>query len=477
MTVSADCPVLVPSMSHITRLLVDFHHLCTFHGGVNSTLTSLRQHFWIPKGRSTVKRVLRSCTTCARKTRTPLTLPGPPALPLERVTLIRPFLNIGVDYSGHVLIKDPQQPDLTTKGYICLFTCMASRAVHLELAKDLSAETFLNLLVRFVCEYGVPHLIVSDNGSNFVATESALRNIAADTLVKDYTEERFIKWKFIRPRAPWEGGFYERLIGLVKSTLFKMITRKILQWDELFTLLKGAQLCVNNRPLTYVNSDDPLDLPLTPNHLVKGRRIDTFPTCELPTHDDPDYENPDHLRESYNYMMTLQDKFKTLWRKGYLIALRERHLTPSMKQKLNVKVGDIVLVETEEIRDYWPLGKIERLLPDKRDQVRAAEVYVGGKLVTKTLDKLIPLEVSSRFHDSDRPYEQAWSDLIQNDATNEDPSEELLDPIIEQVEDPLEPPLVEGNPEFDEEHEARPRRKTARKALDKFQNWGDEGLI
>ena len=464
----ADCPILIPSISHITRLLVEFHHLCTFHGGVNSTLASLRQHVWIPKGRTTVKRILRPCVVCIRKTRAQIIPPGPPPLPVERVTLTRPFLNIGVDYSGHILVKDSQD-EQPNKVYICLFTCMATRAVHLELAKDLSAATFLNLFKRFVYEHGVPRLIVSDNGSNFVAVDGALKNIEADHTVQTFLQEKFIKWKFIRPRAPWEGGFYERLIGLVKKTLFNMIHRKILSYDELFTLLKGAQVCVNNRPLTYISNDEPTDLPLTPNHLVKGRRIDSFPSYEIPPEDDPDYENADYLRECHNRATALNDRFRVLWTKNYLTALRERHLTPSTDQKLDLQPGDIVLVETEFTRDYWPLGKIVKLLPDHHGQVRAAEVRVEGKLVEKTLNQLVPMEVSSRFHASDRPFEEVWSELRPGITDTQDQS----------MVDSIEPENVNmDNSELTEtEPESRSRREAAKGAMNKFRKWGREGLI
>ena len=93
-------------------------------------------------------------------------LPGPPALPKERVIHVEPFHTVGVDYTGSISIKNPNDGSLN-KYYICLFTCATTRAVHLELANDMSAQTFLNLLRRFVARRSTPSIIISDNGSNF----------------------------------------------------------------------------------------------------------------------------------------------------------------------------------------------------------------------------------------------------------------------------------------------------------------------
>ena len=501
-----NCPILLPSNTHITTLFVRFHHLCAYHDGVNGTLVSVRQQVWIPKGRATVKRILRQCVSCARKFRAPFKQPGPPALPAERVTFNRAFEHIGVDYSGHILVKDSDNEGILTKIYICLFTCMASRAVHLELARDLTAETFLNLFNRFIYEHGVPRTIVSDNGTNFVATAAALKNIQADVSVRDYTEAQNITWKFIRPRAPWEGGFYERLIGVVKTAVHKMLSKQTLSVEEMTTLLKGAQVCVNNRPLTYVNSDDPLDTPLTPNHLIKGRRVNLFPPVEMATAEDPDYDDPEALRASYNHSVTLRHRFQDVWRKDYLTALRQRHLTPSLNQRLDLQEGDIVLVENELTRDYWPLGRVLKLLSDSHNQVRAVEVWVNGKSIQRTLNHIVPLEVSRRHRESDsrqQPFEQAWTALEPDDSDplEDIPTGEPRTPVEEEPTDgsvPIgslddedgpvgsdppvnaEPPMLPAVAMSDASEQpshSRQRRKAALKAIEKFNSWGRDDLI
>ena len=348
---------------------------------------------------------------------------------------------------------------MLTKVYICLFTCMASRAVHLELARDLSAEVFLNLLTRFIYEHGVPSVIVSDNATNFVATEGVLQTIQKAAAVESFTKDHNIRWKFIRPRAPWEGGFYERLIGLVKKTLYKVMNKKKATWDELVTLLRGAQVCVNNRPLTYVSADNPLEEPLTPNHLIRGRRIDTFPPIVLPPNDDPDYNDTDHLRKAYEHTQALREKFKTMWTKNYLTALRERHRVPAIRQELDLQVDDVVLVESEDTRDYWPLGRIDKLLKDDQGHVRAAKVFVKGAIHEKTINRLVPLEVSRRHvvakDPTVNPFENAWMEVKPVETGSG---------VDDQPTEAIEPP-------------SRPRRQAAREAMNKFKEWGEQGHI
>ena len=454
-------PILLPNPSHITDLFVRYHHEEAFHDGVNGTLVSVRQQVWIPKGRPLVKRVVRRCESCIKKLRGTFDRPGPPPLPIERVTFHRAFANVGVDYSGFFTIKDPLDSSLLTKVYICLFTCMASRAVHLELARDLSAEVFLNLLTRFIYEHGIPSVIVSDNATNFVATEGALKNIQSAAEVESFTESRNIKWKFIHPRAPWEGGFYERLIGLVKKTLFKVMNKKRATWDELVTLLRGAQACVNNRPLTYINADDPLDEPLTPNHLIKGRRIEILPPTLVAPDDDPDYNDTNHLRKAYDRSQKLRERFKTVWTKNYLTALRERHRVPIVNQKLDLQPGDVVLVESEDSRDYWPLGRIIELLENDHGHVRAVKVRVKGSVYEKTINRLVPLEVNRRHVETKQPainqFENAWEVMEQRET-----------PPLDEVQ---EQPLSADEPK------EKPKRGAAIKAMDKFRQWGEEGQI
>ena len=123
------------------------------------------------------------------------------------------------------------------KVYITLFTCCVTRAVHLELVDDLSVETFKRCLRRFIARRGMPVLMVSDNVKTFKGTEKALRRLFRDPQVRDEMQNHRIEWRFNLERAPWWGGFFERMIGSVKSCLRKVLGNARLTFDELLTVL------------------------------------------------------------------------------------------------------------------------------------------------------------------------------------------------------------------------------------------------
>ena len=127
-----------------------------------------------------------------------------------------------------------------------LFTCATSRAVHLEIITYLSAETFRRFAARRFC----PKLIISDNVTNFKLGSDLLKQIFEDTRVQEELYIKGCEWKFILPRAPWFGGFYERVIGTVQGCLKKILFRKAINMDDIHTILVEIEYIINNRPLS-----------------------------------------------------------------------------------------------------------------------------------------------------------------------------------------------------------------------------------
>ncbi|XP_069191383.1 uncharacterized protein [Procambarus clarkii] len=170
-------PVLLPRHHIGTKLIVLHHHQYgTLRGGVLDTLTDLRQKFWLPQGRQTVKSLINSCVVCRRYDARVCPYPRPPPLPRERVVHLRPFETTSVDYTGALILTGT--PDkIPVKAYICLFTCATTRGVHLEVTSDISAQAFIQAFRRFAALRSCPKLMISDNGSNFVAGEACLRDI------------------------------------------------------------------------------------------------------------------------------------------------------------------------------------------------------------------------------------------------------------------------------------------------------------
>ena len=152
------------------------------------------------------------------------------------------------------------------------------RAVHLELTPRLTTEAFLRSFRRFASRRGLPVTLISDNAKTFKSACKDIRKITHSEEVLRYLTNNRIKWTFIVEKAPWWGGFWERLIQSVKRCLRRTIGRTTLTHDELNTVLIEVEGIVNARPITYVYDElESISYPLTPSHLINGRRITTMP--------------------------------------------------------------------------------------------------------------------------------------------------------------------------------------------------------
>lgn len=168
-------PFIMPHQDHLVNLLIDQAHKKTFHGGARLTLSWLRQQYWIIGGNRAVKKRIRECVVC--KKHTPIKHTQQMGdLPAARCNLNRPFYHTGVDYTGFIEVKSNKGRGIkTTKGYVCVFICMATKAVHLELVSDLSSSAFLAALRRLAARRGTPRHMYSDNGTNFVGANKQLK--------------------------------------------------------------------------------------------------------------------------------------------------------------------------------------------------------------------------------------------------------------------------------------------------------------
>ena len=146
---NAKHPVILSHSSALTTLPIKRAHLLTLHGGTQLTLATLRQQVWIMRARTEVKKVIGSCLQCARyaaKTATQLMGELPPA----RVRPSPPFFSSDVDYAGPISVRlTKSRGKGTLKGYICVFVCMSTRAVHLEIVEDYTSEAFIAAFHRF----------------------------------------------------------------------------------------------------------------------------------------------------------------------------------------------------------------------------------------------------------------------------------------------------------------------------------------
>ena len=376
---------ILPPHHHITKLLIWHIHQKTGHSGTERVVAESRQSFWIVKGRAAVRRVLAKCVPC-RKRKAPTSTQYMANLPKDRVTPNQPpFTYVGVDYFGPLVVKRARS-EVKRNG--CLFTCLTSRAVHLEVAHSLDTDSFINALQRFTARHGKPKEMRSDNGTNFIGAKRELQRAVNDwnqQRIADHLLQQDTQWIFNPPAASHMGGIWERQIRTVRSILVSLAGQQLLDDEGLSTLLCIVEGIINGRPLTKL-SDDPRDLlPLTPNDLLLLRSGPTLP----PGH----FTKQDAYRRRWRQVQYLADVFWTRWVKEYLPSLQQRQkwLHPTR----NFQPGDLVLIFHENTpRCQWPLGLVTEAYAGADGLVRVVQVKTHSRTYTRPIHKLCLLEGS-----------------------------------------------------------------------------------
>eukprot|EP00794_Sanderia_malayensis_P004267 gene4267-biopygen3471 len=389
-------PIILPRNDEFTKLIVLDCHKKVGHLGVKSTLAELRSRFWIPKGRQYVKRLLSQCLQCIRDRGKPYNKPPEASLPAFRVKDVPPFTNVGIDFAGPLLHK-AKSGDME-KCYIVLYTCCTSRAIHLDLVTDLTGPTFLRSFRRFTARRGMPSLINTDNAKTFKFSAKFLDSLADNQSFMAFLMDRRIKWRFNMERAPWWGGYFERLVGTVKRCLRKVLGNARLTLDELNTVLLEIESIVNGRPLTYLYDEIDSE-PLTPFHLLFGRKLLMLAQNLDLDIDCNDEDTPSHTKRFW-YLVQKLDHFRSHWKREYLVDLREFHRSRSTGE-VKIENGDLVLIKDDSLKKHhWRMGVIHKLVKGKDGVVRGAAVRICTKgkmdILHRPLQKLIPLEVSKK---------------------------------------------------------------------------------
>ena len=260
------------------------------------------------------------------------------------------------------------------KVWLCVYTCCVTRATHLDVVSDLTAHTFLCNFHRFTARRGVPRRVVSDNGKTFKSVAKMIATLYKHPSVRQHFSDSQIKWQFNVERALWwggGGGVFERVVQMSKRCLRKIIGGAKLTYDELLTSVVEVEAILNTRPLTYLDPDDS-DEPLTPSHLLTGRRVMSLPDVRI-----DDYEVVSHtnLTKRMKHLSKTLESFWRKWRTEYLLGLRDAHhyLQSSRGVTRHISVGDIVIVhEDNQPRGFWRLARIKSLIHGNDERVRAA---------------------------------------------------------------------------------------------------------
>lgn len=383
-------PILLPSKDHVVDMLLRREHVRLYHAGPQTVLSNFRLEFWPLNGLRTVKRIIHKCIICFRF-RAKGTEQIMADLPRDRVSLIRPFLCVGVDFGGPFYIKAStlrRAPKI--KVYIAIFVCMATKSVHIELVSGLSTESFLLTLKRFVARRGNPSVIYSDNATNFSGSSNYLKelydffkNKGNLETVSNFLSKNQTEWKFIPPRSPHWGGLWEAAIKSAKHHILRAVGNLVLNFEEFATVLTTVESILNSRPLTSL-SNDPNDLnPLTPGHFLIGESLTAFPEKNI-------LEVPDNRLSNYQKCEKIKQQFWKRWSVEYLNRLQQRPkwLTPSR----DLKVNQIVLVKDDNLPPLkWSLARIIEVCPSSDGRVRVARIITECGTFIRSVSKLCPL--------------------------------------------------------------------------------------
>ena len=265
--IQGQCPIYLPSDELFTEKLVMDSHLSTGHGGVSMTMSSVRERFWVPRLRKLVKKLRFKCAGCKRFHVSAFNSPPPGILPKDTTEGSRPFEVISVDYAGPIRYRNGKA--MEKKAYVLLFACSLTRAVYIEVVTDMTVEQFIPSLKGLIARRGRPSSIYSDNAKTFISAAEKLKSMLKSERFNNYLARNNIKWTFNLSKAPWWGGQFERIIGLVKQSLYKVIRKANLKLPELKEVMLNVETILNNRPLSYVEDD--IQMPeLTPNVMMLG---------------------------------------------------------------------------------------------------------------------------------------------------------------------------------------------------------------
>lgn len=391
--------IILPSKSRFAFLVIrDAHEQQVNHGGVQLTLRAIRNRFYIIHARSQVNKVISRCIVCFRSKKRLITQKMA-NLPLFRTVPARPFTFTGCDFAGPFQIKlNENRNASTTKGYIALFICLTTKAVHFEVVGDLSLAEYVMAFENFISRRGIPSTMYTDNGTNLVGGEREIQTLydqfmsQTNELTRTMAFKR-IKFKRIPARASHMGGIWERAVGLMKYHLSRVMKNTKLTTRRFDHVLKKIECSLNSRPLWAVthNADD-VEV-ITPSHFFNFEAINTLPRPDI-----------SHIKmnrlDQYQYLHRLYLDFWKTWSKEYVELLQTRQKW--QEKKPNIKVGSIVVISEDNLPPCrWSLGRVVATYPAKDGLIRVVDVKCGNTILKRPIHRLglLPILENGEYND------------------------------------------------------------------------------
>lgn len=377
-------PILLCSKHHLTKLLFLMQHQKLLHAGPQSLLSTIRQTYWPLGGRNLAKLTVNKCLKCFRfKAQNVQPIMG--QLPNTRSTLEFPFINSSVDYAGPILISDRKgRGSRLIKSYLCIFVCMATKAVHLELVTDLSKEAYRAALNRFVARRGRPRTILSDNGTNFVGACNDLSKFLQGSDVAHEIAQEGIEFRFAPAYSPHFNGLAEAAVRSTKHHLKRLLQLTHFTYEEMATCLTQIEAILNSRPLTPL-STNPLDFSaLTPSHFLIGRSLMSVPNPQITV------ANINRL-ERYQRVECIKQHFWKRFNLEYISNLQQKTRWPASTNG-DIALGSLVLVKDKALPPLcWLLGRVVQVYPGSDGVTRVADLKTKRGTIRRGFNNICPL--------------------------------------------------------------------------------------
>lgn len=390
----AKYPIVLPKKNSLTDLIINEMHRAMLHGGAKLTESTIRQRYWPINSQSTIKRVLKNCIICAKIAPKPMSQLMAD-LPKYRVNQpFKVFLNTAIDFAGPFTTKTSSLRNCKIeKTYVCVFICMATKAVHLELVGSLNAESAIAAIRRFIGRRGKVENIFSDNGTNFVAANRILHDVSndekcrfTDTFGEELLSNEII-WQFIPPGSPHHNGLAEAAVKSMKYHLKRVLGEKTLTFEEMYTLLHQIEAVLNSRPICAMSSDPNDTQALTPAHFLHMAPMELPPDSDLS-------DIKSNYMSRWQHTQKIFQNFWHQWKHDYLNQLQQRDKWCTRNHEL--EVNDLVMVKEEALpAARWRMARVIQKHPGHDGLTRVVTVKTGKNELKRTITKVAPLPLKA----------------------------------------------------------------------------------
>ncbi|GFT16452.1 integrase catalytic domain-containing protein [Trichonephila clavipes] len=255
-----------------------------------------------------------------------------------------------------------------------------TKNANVDLANDAPPLAYM----RFIARRGRPRIIYCDNGTNFRGAFNDLAKLDWHKISRETSTQKIV-WKFIPPTAAWWGGWWERLVRIIKELLRRSLGKSILSYEELSTVICDCEFLINSRPLTYISENPQELIPLTPAmFLIENRCSDTTDIDELNSRD---------LRKRMKYRIKLLSDLRQRFRKEYLSELIQKQNDNRVREPRIVEM--VIIGNDNKKRLSWPIAKIIELIPGRDGEIRTVRLKTQHGTVIRPVQRIFPLEVQA----------------------------------------------------------------------------------